>query len=70
MVLVLLEVITFGMLLIFYAPLLAMFSSISYYVALFCFAASGAACGLRLLISISRHSGRDLIKVFGYEKNS
>lgn len=69
-VLVLLEVITFRALLAFYAPLLTLYATMTWFVALVCFAASGAACGLRLLISLRRQSGRDLIKAFGYEKNA
>nr|YP_009059489.1 NADH dehydrogenase subunit 4L [Mastigeulota kiangsinensis]AIN75492.1 NADH dehydrogenase subunit 4L [Mastigeulota kiangsinensis] len=60
--LILLEVITFTMLLFYYAPLLFLFNSSSYFVTLFCFAASGAASGLSLLITVSRLNGSDMIK--------
>nr|YP_010622799.1 NADH dehydrogenase subunit 4L [Laeocathaica amdoana]WBF92698.1 NADH dehydrogenase subunit 4L [Laeocathaica amdoana] len=61
-VLILLEILTFSMILSFYGPLLHMYSTMSYFVTLFSFTAGGAAVGLALLISMARLSGSDFIK--------
>nr|BAC99155.1 NADH dehydrogenase subunit 4L [Euhadra grata echigoensis] len=61
MCLISLEYLHFFMFLIFYWPLPTMDNSYSIIVVLLCFAASGAAMGLSILVTLSRHSGSDLI---------
>nr|BAC99176.1 NADH dehydrogenase subunit 4L [Euhadra grata emurai] len=61
MCLISLEFLHFFMFLIFYSPIPVMMNSYSIIVMLLCFAASGAAMGLSILVTLSRHSGSDLI---------
>nr|BAC99260.1 NADH dehydrogenase subunit 4L [Euhadra grata grata] len=61
MCLISLEFLHFFMFLIFYWPVPIMMNSYTIIVVLLCFAASGAAMGLSILVTLSRHSGSDLI---------
>nr|YP_010686216.1 NADH dehydrogenase subunit 4L [Cochlostyla marinduquensis]UIX22049.1 NADH dehydrogenase subunit 4L [Cochlostyla marinduquensis] len=44
--------------------------SMTYFVSLLCFSASGAAIGLVLLVAMGRQYGNDYVKSYQYEKNS
>lgn len=69
-VLISIEFLAYGVILVYLYIILDLLSSARYIIALFCFAAAGAACGLAILITFSRHRGRDLIGGLLYEKNS
>nr|BAC99245.1 NADH dehydrogenase subunit 4L [Euhadra herklotsi tushimana] len=56
-----LEFLHYFLFLIFYWPVPYYFNSLSLIVVLLCFAASGAALGLSILVTLSRQSGSDLI---------
>nr|BAC99173.1 NADH dehydrogenase subunit 4L [Euhadra eoa gulicki] len=61
MCLISLEFLHFYLFLIFYWPIPSMMGTFTFIVVLLCFAASGAALGLSILVTISRHSGSDRI---------
>nr|BAC99188.1 NADH dehydrogenase subunit 4L [Euhadra sigeonis] len=61
MCLISLEFLHFYLFLIFYWPIPRMMGTYTLMVVLLCFAASGAAVGLSILVTISRHSGSDRI---------
>nr|BAC99158.1 NADH dehydrogenase subunit 4L [Euhadra idzumonis] len=56
-----LEFLHFFLFLLFYWPVPHFTNSLSLIVVLLCFAASGAALGLSILVTLSRQSGGDLI---------
>nr|BAC99152.1 NADH dehydrogenase subunit 4L [Euhadra congenita congenita] len=56
-----LEFLHYVLFLLFYWSIPFMFGSLSMIVVLLCFAASGAALGLSILVTLSRQSGSDLI---------
>nr|BAC99134.1 NADH dehydrogenase subunit 4L [Euhadra awaensis awaensis]BAC99251.1 NADH dehydrogenase subunit 4L [Euhadra awaensis vortex] len=62
MCLISLEFLHFFLFLLYYWPIPHTMNSLSIIVMLLCFAASGAALGLSILITMSRQSGSDLIK--------
>nr|YP_009158072.1 NADH dehydrogenase subunit 4L [Dolicheulota formosensis]AKJ85739.1 NADH dehydrogenase subunit 4L [Dolicheulota formosensis] len=59
-----LEFLNYLLFLIYYCPLLAFWMSMSMFVLLLCFAVSGAAIGLSILVTLSRQSGNDLVVSF------
>nr|BAC99227.1 NADH dehydrogenase subunit 4L [Euhadra senckenbergiana notoensis] len=61
MCLISLEFLFFFSFLIFYSPIPDITGTISMIVVFLCFAASGAALGLSILVTISRQSGNDFI---------
>nr|BAC99203.1 NADH dehydrogenase subunit 4L [Euhadra quaesita quaesita] len=56
-----LEFLHFFVFLIFYSPIPPITGTFTIIVVLLCFAASGAALGLGILVTMSRQSGSDLI---------
>nr|YP_010279275.1 NADH dehydrogenase subunit 4L [Micrarionta opuntia]UKG20825.1 NADH dehydrogenase subunit 4L [Micrarionta opuntia] len=69
-VLVSLEMLMFLTIFLFCMPMIYYFNSMTYFITLLCFAASGAALGLTLLVSMSRLHGNDLLhNLYLYEKN-
>nr|BAC99299.1 NADH dehydrogenase subunit 4L [Euhadra callizona callizona] len=61
MCLISLEFLHFFLFLIFYSQTPSLMGTYTMVVALLCFAASGAAMGLSILVTISRQSGGDLV---------
>nr|BAC99116.1 NADH dehydrogenase subunit 4L [Euhadra aomoriensis]BAC99263.1 NADH dehydrogenase subunit 4L [Euhadra aomoriensis] len=61
MSLISLEFLHFFVFLIFYSPITLMTGTFSIIVVLLCFAASGAALGLSILVTMSRQNGSDLV---------
>nr|BAC99164.1 NADH dehydrogenase subunit 4L [Euhadra latispira tsurugensis]BAC99170.1 NADH dehydrogenase subunit 4L [Euhadra latispira latispira] len=61
MCLISLEFLFFFSFLIFYSPIPHITGTLTIIVVLLCFAASGAALGLSILVTMSRQSGSDLI---------
>nr|BAC99254.1 NADH dehydrogenase subunit 4L [Euhadra murayamai] len=61
MSLISLEFLHFFVFLIFYSPIPLMTGTFSIIVVLLCFAASGAALGLSILVTMSRQNGSDLV---------
>nr|ALO81902.1 NADH dehydrogenase subunit 4L [Cernuella virgata] len=64
-----LEFLVFVAMLVIYCLCLFYLNSITYFVAMLCTAASGAAVALTLLITISRLYGNDKVSNLLYEKN-
>nr|BAC99290.1 NADH dehydrogenase subunit 4L [Euhadra grata gratoides] len=62
MCLISLEFLHFFVFLIYYSPVPFSMGSINIIVMVLCFAASGAALGLSILVTMSRQNGSDLIK--------
>nr|BAC99296.1 NADH dehydrogenase subunit 4L [Plectotropis elegantissima] len=62
MMLISLEVLMFMVIMLSIGPFLFMYKSLTFFTVLLCFAAGGAAIGLSMLITFSRHTGNDLIK--------
>nr|YP_006303188.1 NADH dehydrogenase subunit 4L [Cylindrus obtusus]AEK48351.1 NADH dehydrogenase subunit 4L [Cylindrus obtusus] len=58
-VLISLEIMMFFVLLLLFFPIFMCLTSLTYLMVFLCFAASGAAVGLTLLISMGRLSGND-----------
>nr|BAC99179.1 NADH dehydrogenase subunit 4L [Euhadra quaesita quaesita] len=61
MSLISLEFLHFFVFLIFYSPIPSMTGTYTIIVVLLCFAASGAALGLSILVTLNRQNGSDLI---------
>nr|BAC99218.1 NADH dehydrogenase subunit 4L [Euhadra decorata decorata]BAC99224.1 NADH dehydrogenase subunit 4L [Euhadra decorata decorata] len=61
MCLISLEFMHFFLFLVFYSPIPPMMGTFTIIVVLLCFAASGAALGLSILVTVSRHSGSDRV---------
>nr|BAC99293.1 NADH dehydrogenase subunit 4L [Nesiohelix kanoi] len=60
--LVSLEVLMYMIIFAYYPVMLVLFNSMTYFIVMLCFAASGAALGLSLLISMGRLYGNDYVK--------
>nr|UMI33327.1 NADH dehydrogenase subunit 4L [Candidula unifasciata unifasciata] len=69
-ILLCLEFLVFMFLLVVFYVSMFYFGNLSLFVATLCFAASGAAIGLTLLVAFSRLYGNDYIANLYYEKNS
>nr|BAC99107.1 NADH dehydrogenase subunit 4L [Euhadra decorata iwadensis] len=61
MCLISLEFMHFFLYLVFYSLIPPMMGTFTIIVVLLCFAASGAALGLSILVTVSRHSGSDRV---------
>nr|BAC99221.1 NADH dehydrogenase subunit 4L [Euhadra decorata tobai] len=61
MCLISLEFMHFFLYLVFYSLIPPMMGNFTIIVVLLCFAASGAALGLSILVTVSRHSGSDRV---------
>nr|YP_009234185.1 NADH dehydrogenase subunit 4L [Aegista aubryana]AMB49884.1 NADH dehydrogenase subunit 4L [Aegista aubryana] len=64
-----LELLMFMVIMLYIGPFAYFYKVLSFFVAFLCFAAAGAACGLSILITYSRHMGNDLVKAMMYEEN-